>query len=117
MRRAFAAWALLWAGCLAAAAPPPTQADEQVIEKLLAQVAAQADVQFVRKGEAYDAATAVKFLRGKWDRQREDVNTVRDFIDKIATKSSTTGQPYLIKFKDGHTVECRDYLLGLLKAP
>ena len=117
MRRALAFWAIWWTGCFAAGIQPAAQREDQAIEALLSRVAAQADVQFIRNGTAHDAATAVKFLRGKWDRQRAEVKTVRDFIDKIATKSSTTGQPYLIKFKDSHTVDCRDYLAGLLTAP
>jgi len=35
----------------------------------------------------------VKFLRGKWDRQRAEIKTVQDFIAKAATKSSTTAKP------------------------
>lgn len=87
---------------------------EQQIEALLTRVAARQDVQFVRNGQAYDATTAVKFLRGKWDRQKADIRTVGDFIDRIATKSSTTGQPYLIRFAGGQTVECRVFLTRLL---
>lgn len=87
---------------------------EQQIEVLLTRVAAQQDVQFVRNGQAHDSATAAKFLRGKWDRQKVEIKTVGDFIDRIATRSSTTSQPYLIRFKDGQTVECRVYLTRLL---
>lgn len=114
MRRFMFVLAWLCLGVILPAANAPTANEDKQIEFLLAKVAAQADVQFVRNGTAYDASKAVSFLRGKWDRQRAEVKTVRDFIDKVATKSSTTGRPYLIKFKDGHTVECREFLNSLL---
>lgn len=117
MRRSHFLWALLWASGLGIAAAAATTPEEQKIEDLLARVAGQPDMQFIRNGQAYDAATAVSFLRGKWDRQRAEIKTLRDFIEKVATKSSTTGQPYLIKFKDGHAIACREFLNGLLTAP
>ena len=96
-------------------AVPPTE--DQRIEALLTQLAAQQDLRFIRNGSDYDAATAVKFLRGKWDRQRADIKTVHDFVEKVASKSSTTGQPYLIRLADGREVPCRDYVLARLESP
>jgi hypothetical protein len=99
------------------AAEPAAASESQRIEALLDQVGRQADVQFVRNGKAYDATTAAKFLRGKWDRQKAEITTVADFIEKIATKSSTSGQPYRIRFKDGHELDCAQFLKQLLTAP
>jgi len=113
MRQLFGWSACLWLGGLLWAADAPVLPVEQQIEALLTRVAARQDVQFVRNGQAYDAATAVKFLRGKWDRQKAEIKTVGDFIDKVASRSSTTGQPYLIRFADGQTVECRVFLTRL----
>jgi len=114
MRLLLALLPALWAGNSLGAAELAGQTADQRIEALLVQVLAQPDVQFIRNGTPYDAATAVKFLRAKWDRQRAAIRTVHDFIDQVATKSSTTGQPYLIRFKDGRTVACRDFLTRLL---
>ncbi|MDB6115111.1 MAG: hypothetical protein JWQ62_2056 [Lacunisphaera sp.] len=100
------------AGLAAGAADqsPVVKTEEQKIEGLLAFVAVQKDIRFVRNGSDYDAAMAVKFLRAKWDRQRAEIKTVDDFIDKAATKSSTSGQPYLIRLKDRTEVPCADFL-------
>ena len=110
---------LLGAGVCAHAADapavPPTE--DQRIEALLAHLATQKGLRFVRNGSDYNAATAVKFLRGKWDRQRAEIKTAQDFIDKAASKSSTTGQPYLIRLAGGKEVPCRDYLLARLEPP
>ena len=100
----------------ATVAPVPTPTEEQKIEGLLTFIAAQKDIRFVRNGSDYDAATAVKFLRAKWDRQKAEIKTVQDFIDKAATKSSTTGQPYLIRMKDKTEVPCADFLRKQLAA-
>ncbi len=92
----------------ARAAPVP--AEDQKIEALLTYIGEQKDVVFIRNGSEYQAPTAVKFLRGKWDRARNEVSTAREFIEKIATKSSTTGQPYRIRLADGKETNCADFL-------
>ncbi len=57
----------------------------------------------------------MRFLRGKWDANKADVKTVRDFIDKVATKSGTSGKPYLMRFSDGKEIPSREFLLAELK--
>jgi len=42
------------------------------------------------------------------------VKTARDFIDKIATASGTSGKPNVIRFKDGSEVKSRNVLLTVL---
>jgi hypothetical protein len=42
------------------------------------------------------------------------VKTARDFIDKIATLSGTSGKPYVIRFEDGSEMTSRDVLLAAL---
>ena len=63
----------------------------------------------------YDAATAAKFVRGKWEASAAEIKTAKDFIEKAASISSTTGKPYLIRFKEGKEVKSRDYLLAELE--
>ena len=89
-------------------------AEKQKIEALLTQVGGLAGAKFIRNGSDYDATTAVKFLRGKWSRDDAEIKTAKDFIAKAATGSSTTGKPYMIRFKDGREVACADYLKGEL---
>lgn len=73
------------------------------------------DAAFIRNDKAYDAKTAAFFLRRKWQANAEQVRTVGDFIEKIASRSSTTGRPYSIKMKDGREIECGLYLTDVLK--
>jgi hypothetical protein len=93
-------------------APVP---EKQKIESLIKEVGNLKDADFVRNGWTYGVSTAVRFLRGKWQANDASVKTARDFIDKVASASGTSGKPYLIRFKDGRAVNSRDFLLAALK--
>ena len=56
------------------------------------------------------AAAAAEFLRRKWRHREADVGSADDFIEKVASFSSTTGQPYLIRFSDGRETPCSIFL-------
>ncbi len=104
----------LGAGLLAAEAPVQVRPEDTKIEALLVYVGSQTKVKFIRNGSEYDNATAVKFLRGKWDRQRGTVSSAKEFIDKIASRSSTSGKPYRIRLADGQEVDCAVFLSNRL---
>src|SRR5580765_1233871 len=89
--------------------------EKQKIETLIKQVANLKDVKFVRNGSAYNADSAAVFLRRKWEANASEVKTARDFIDKVASFSGTSGKPYLIRFKDGEEIQSRDFLVAQLK--
>ena len=59
----------------------------------------------MRNGSAYSADSAAVFLRRKWEANASEVKTARDFIDKVASFSGTSGKPYLIRFKDGEEIK------------
>lgn len=91
-------------------------ADENTrIEGLISHVENLKDAKFVRNGRSYESKDAAKFLRGKWHSKEKEIKTAEEFIEKVATASSTTGKPYLIKFNDGREVECADYLKQQLR--
>ena len=88
--------------------------EKQKIETLIKQVGDLKDANFVRNGSAYEPSTAVRFLRGKWNANKAEVHSARDFIDKVASMSGTSGKPYLIRFKDGKEIPSREFLLAVL---
>jgi ABC-type uncharacterized transport system substrate-binding protein len=97
---------------LAASAP----ADEtQKIELLIQYVNNLKDATFIRNGSTYNSKSAATFLRRKWQANQSEVRTARDFIDKVAAISHTSGRPYLIRFKDDKEIHSRDFLLARLK--
>ena len=89
--------------------------EKQKIEALIKHIASMNDAKFVRNGTPYDAKTAATFLRRKWEANQSQVNTAYDFIEKIASFSSTSGKPYIIRFKDGDEANSRDVLMTALK--
>ena len=90
-------------------------AENQKIEALIKQVGDLNDAKFVRNGSVYEPAIAARFLRGKWDANKTEAKTARDFIDKVATKSRTSGKLYLIRFNDGKEIPSREFLLAELE--
>lgn len=107
-RRAVLAGALALAAGRAAAAPSPSEVAR--IERLIRHVAEQRNVAFVRNGTPYPPHDAARFLRAKFARMGEHVATAAQFIEQIASRSSTTGEPYLIRFADGRTLPLAQFL-------
>jgi hypothetical protein len=97
------------------AAQSAPAAERQKIEALIKSIADANDLQFVRNGKVYDSVIAAKFLRGKWAANDAEVKTARGFIDKVASFSGTSGEPYLIRRNDGTEIESKDYLLAQLR--
>ncbi len=86
----------------------------RIIEALITHLEGLEGAVFIRNGEEYDAARAASFVRAKWKSKRNAIKTAVDFIEKAASISSTTGQPYLIRFADGRELKGRDYLFARL---
>lgn len=88
---------------------------KQKIETLIAHIENLADATFIRNETEHNCREAAKHMRDKWQWKRKEIRTARDFIQVAATKSSVSGRPYLIRFKDGREVKCGEYLLQQLK--
>ena len=89
--------------------------EKKKIEALIERVGQLKDVKIIRNGWSYEPATAARFLRGKWVANDAEIKTARDFIDKVASISGTSGKPYLIRFKDGRELPSREFLLAELR--
>jgi hypothetical protein len=85
------------------------------IERLIQYVDAQRQIKFVRNGATYTGQEAALFLRGKFSKMGEHVGSAAQFIEQIASRSSTSGEPYLIRFADGRTVTSAQFLERELK--
>lgn len=108
MTRRFALLLLVFAAMASAASPPASET--QKIEYLLAAIETLPSAQFLRNGTAYDAKTAAEHLRLKLQKAGSRVVTADDFIRICASTSSTSGEPYRIRFADGRTVTSEAYL-------
>ena len=75
------------------------------IQYLISSVETLEGAKFIRNGSEYDARSAADHLRLKLKNAGERVRTAEDFIKYCGSKSSLTGEPYLIRFADGTTVK------------
>jgi len=88
--------------------------EDEKIEKLIG-IVATSDVIFIRNGDEYPADEAADHLRTKWNNARGQVKTLDDFIEHIASYSSTSGEPYQIKISDGTTLSSNDWMKEQVK--
>jgi hypothetical protein len=77
-----------------AAKRPP--AEQKKIDWLIDQVG-QSKATFIRNGTGYDSAKAVSHLKFKLFMAGSRVQTVKDFVEGVASSSSETGNSYLIR--------------------
>lgn len=73
--------------------------EEDNIEYLLNQIG-QSDCVFVRNGDEHEASEAADHLRMKLRRGKKYVDNADDFIERIASQSTWSGEPYLIRCSD-----------------
>ena len=111
MRRRLVAGSLLLLGTAAVPvrAAPPAQ-EQSRIDRLIRYVESQKAIKFIRNGTEYTAEDAGKFLRGKLEAMGSEVTTARQFIKRIASRSSMSGQPYHVRLADGQTLLAESFL-------
>jgi uncharacterized protein DUF5329 len=68
--------------------------------------------EFYRNGTWHDSKTAQAHLRDKYNYlvARNLINTTEDFIERAATESSFSGQPYKVRCNGGVTVTSKQWL-------
>ena len=116
MRHTFSlVFATICALSLVAPARADEAAEKKKIEALIKHIENTKDAKFVRNGRENDAKTWAGYMRVKWDRAESEVKTAKDFIEKCASISSVSKQPYMIKFKDGKEQKMADFLTAELK--
>ena len=86
------------------------------IEYLITSVGELKGAKFVRNGTEYEAPAAASHLRLKLKTAGRKVKTAEDFIQYCASRSSISGEPYLIRFIDGTTVKSEVFFRNQLKA-
>jgi hypothetical protein len=111
---------VLLSGSLQLAATAPAgdampEGERARVDRLILYVESRTDVAFVRNGTAYTSRDAATFLRGKMDRMGRGVTTAQQFVEQIASKSSTSGEPYMIRHADGRVEHSAKFLGEELK--
>ncbi|MFN0184217.1 MAG: DUF5329 family protein [Aquabacterium sp.] len=110
-RRALLALAApgLLAGVPAALAAP-SAAEQARIDKLIEAVGTKQDMVFIRNRSEYNPKQAAEFLRRKLRSMGGDVQTCEDFIVMIASKSTTSGELYRVRYADGRVVPSEQFM-------
>jgi Family of unknown function (DUF5329) len=93
---------------------PAAESLENSIKFLLDYVA-KSDVTFVRNGQTHTPQEAVDHIKAKYEHFKEEIKTPEDFIRLSASKSLLTGQPYLVRTKDGKEIQLSAWLTDALK--
>jgi hypothetical protein len=86
--------------------------EKKKIDFLLHEIEHLKGARFLRNGSFYSPAEASDYLRMKmtWNDRSRPVKTAKDFINRIASKSTITGKPLLIQFDDGRKMEMKAFL-------
>lgn len=100
----------------ASANATPSERESQVIEQLIAQVAAARKTIFIRNGREVDAPAAAEHLRAKYRHFRDRIATPSDFIRLAGTQSELTGTPYRVRLPDGKTLTSAEFLHNQLQS-
>ena len=90
--------------------PKSAMSEHAKIEWLIARLETAQGAVFIRNGSEHTAQEAADHLRSKWKAAGDGIKTAKQFVDLIASKSSTSGKPYRIRLVDGSLVLSGDYL-------
>jgi len=108
---------VLFAGSSATRVQAETAAEDEI--RWLIQAVSDSHCEFDRNGKRYAAATAAEHLELKYARGKRYADSAEAFIERLATKSSWTGETYWM-ICDGGQVPAAQWLsmrLEELRAP
>ena len=83
--------------------------------KFLLDYVAKSDATFVRNGQKHTPQEAANHIKAKYEHFKSEIKTPEDFIRLSASKSLTTGQPYLVRTRDGQEMHLDLWLRNALK--
>ena len=92
---------------------PAAESIEQTVAFLLHRIETT-DVTLIRDGQAHTPQEAVAHVRAKYRTFKAQIKTPEDFIRLAATKSLLTGQPYLVRTRDGKEMPLNTWLSNAL---
>jgi hypothetical protein len=80
------------------------------IRQLIDHVRSLEGAVFIRNGEEHTPAEAADHLQRKWEAAGDQITTADQFIERLASRSSTSGEPYVIRFANGKETPSGEYL-------
>ncbi len=110
MKRLFALFLIALPVCATSA----NTVDEE-IEQLISEVGKDG-CRFIRNEQRYSTRSARAHLRSKWELNEQYVTSTEDFINKIASQSVTTGEPYIVRCRGGEETIAKEWFFQRLFA-
>jgi hypothetical protein len=92
----------------------PNDDEHKKIYKLI-KIVEESNLIFIRNNSEYTNIEASNHLRKKYEYSKEKLNSAEEFIKHIASRSSITGKPYLIKKPNNEIFEAEKWLIIQLK--
>ena len=89
--------------------------EKKKIELLISSVVHLKGAIFIRNGSEHNGKAAAEHLRMKLKNAGGRVQTADDFIRLCASKSYSTGNPYMIRLSNGKTIKSEEYFREKLK--
>ncbi|HWS15973.1 MAG TPA: DUF5329 family protein [Candidatus Methylomirabilis sp.] len=89
--------------------------EKKKIDFLISSVENLKGAKFIRNGTEHDGKEAADHLRKKLKSAGARVRSAEDFITLCASKSYTSGKPYMIRSSDGKTMNSERYFREKLK--
>lgn len=80
---------------------PRALTESEKIELLIDCIRSMKGATFIRNGSEHTCQEAAQHLQAKWEKHSSKIKSAQDFITHLATKSSTSGELYKIRFPDG----------------
>ena len=89
--------------------------ESQKIDHLISFVRNLRGAIFIRNGSEHTPNDAANHLQMKCEKAGARIKTAKAFVEKIATKSSISGDLYIIRFANGKEFPCQMVLFNELK--
>lgn len=89
--------------------------EEDKIRFLISSVESLEGAVFIRNGAEHEPGAAAEHLRLKLRKAGDRVRTADDFIRLCGSRSSLSGDPYRIRFKNGEVMETEVFFRSRLK--
>jgi hypothetical protein len=111
-------WALLalLLGVVPVAQATPSEHEDKLITALIERVAKMTTMKFMRNGGAHSSTEAAEHMQAKYAYFKNEIVTAEDFIERCATRSELTGQPYTVKLGNDQEREANAFLQRELRA-
>jgi len=84
-----------------AAASSKSLSESEKISQLISCIRGMKGATFIRNGSEHSCQEAADHLQSKWEKHGSKIKSAEDFIEHLASKSSSTGEAYLIRTPDG----------------